>query len=195
MEIYHEAKEAAYRALLDGGVSALPVDILRLVNRNAMDVYKSCDYPHLREGEYARTFFDGSEWWIVFDENIPCCKFLRHTLAHGLGHKAMKQPLFLGFPHLPIPNKPKRKYAKIDIPHEEKEAEAFARHLLAPLPLLREMGVTSSRDIATACQIPIEVAELQAEILEYYIAANVPLTALEAQLCEQCRGFIEKYRP
>lgn len=79
----------------------------------------------------------------------------------------------------------KQNYPQFGISLEEKEADAFARHLLAPLPVLRELAITDSREISRFCQIPLEAAETQAEILEYYISDGISLSPEEKQLLAQ----------
>ncbi|GHV35239.1 hypothetical protein FACS18949_12790 [Clostridia bacterium] len=194
LEIYQKAKEAAYRVLINGGVSAFPFDIVRIAIDNGITILKDKDVKQLRDGEAAAVFYDGAEWFVVYDETIPSREYKRHVLAHELGRKALNQPMFAGFPSSTIHRAAKRKYAKIDIPVEEKEAEAFARHLLAPLVILRGLNITDSRDIARISQIPIEIAEQQAEVLEHYNLCNVDLTPLERQLYEQFKPWIEQNR-
>jgi len=197
MEHYQKAKEAACRVLLNSGVAVFPFDIVCLAVSNDIKIFKNTNMNELRDGETAVIIYDGKEWYVIYDDTIPSREHKRLALAHGLGHKALRHDLLIGFTE-PTPKSflrltVKQIHARLSIPQEEKEAEAFARHLLAPLFLLHELNVKIPADIARVCQVPIETAERQAEILEYYRAGNVPVCELETQLHTQFKGFIEKY--
>lgn len=204
MEVYERAREAAYRALLESGADALPLDIVKLCVDRGISIYKNSAVSEsgarLRGGEAAAIFFDGKSWFMVYDDSISSMEHKRYLLAHEAGREAMRHDILAGYKQGPggsnVPRiLPERPYRFMYVPQEEKEAEAFARHLLAPLPVLRALGITNSADIARLCEIPIEAAEAQAEILEYYSQGAVPLGELERLILERFAAYIEENNP
>jgi hypothetical protein len=189
-QVFHKAKEAAYRTLISGGVSSLPVDIIHISKASGIStIMKNSAVCELSDGEYATITFNGSIWRVVYDDSIQSCEVKRLILAHEIGRKALRHDRISPQSHV------LRRSSKITVmPQEEREANAFARYLLAPLVVLCMLGLKSSADIAAICHIPIETAEHQAELLEHYRAAAKPLNRLEAQLYGQLKGFIEDCR-
>ena len=181
---YKKARDASWQALIDNKVDSLPVDVVRVANNNGITLLKNSKVNELRSSEAGISVFDGSEWFIVYDD-IANLGRKRFTIAHEFGH------IFLG--HEMINGHHGRRMFDISKPQVETEADIFASRLLAPACVLWGLGIGSAKDIESVCGISTTAAKIRAERMRVLYARGKFLTSpLERQVFEQFRGFIEK---
>ena len=164
---YRKAEREAYNLLELAGVSKLPVKVKKLKKH----------FPNLQIKTY--TWYS-KKWGITLEEvcdhadsDLGCCWYrkslgkyiilyndtidnvgrIRWTIAHELGHFILK--------HNEITNK--SIIARSSLTEEEyeifeKEANCFARTLLAPPPVITNLGKIDIYDIANICNISFEAA-------------------------------------
>ncbi|MCL2365114.1 MAG: ImmA/IrrE family metallo-endopeptidase [Defluviitaleaceae bacterium] len=180
---YKKVRNAAWQTLIDNEVAALPVDVVKIVNDNCITLLKNSDAKELREGESGVSIYDGSEWFIVYDDTLPLER-KRFTVAHELGHIFLGHPLIAGF---------HRRANATTLPPTEKEANSFAIRLLSPACILWGLALHSSADIAAACELPDDMAkERAARMTELYKRGKFLTSPLEKRVFEQFKEYIEQ---
>ncbi len=144
-KIYTDIRDAAWQCLIDNNIDSLPVDVLKIARQSNIDVKKNSRIKILLPDEYAKAFYNGEKWIIVYNDrnDVPISRF---AIAHELGH------ILLG--HV----KTYAKYATIeDIgikPKAENQADTFALRLLCPACILMELDLRTPEGISTFCRVP-----------------------------------------
>lgn len=183
--IYKKARNASWQALIDNKIDGLPVDVVKVVNSNGIRLLKDSQAHELRSGEAGISVFDGTQWFIVYDDLLPLGR-KRFTVAHELGHIFLGHPLVAGF------------HARTtggNIPQTENEANIFASRFLAPACVLWGLNVRTAADIAQICEISAEAAGIRAKRMTELYKRNMFLTSpLERQVYGQFEDFIERTR-
>lgn len=184
--VYKKVRNASWQALIDNKVDSLPVDIVQIACNNGIRLLKNSQVSELRNGEVGISMFDGSQWFIVYDDLLPIGR-KRFTVAHELGHIFLGHPLVAGF-HA-------RTAASTMIPKTESEANSFASRFLAPACVLWGLNAHKSADIARLCDISKEAADIRAKRMAELYKRNKFLTSpLEQQVYRQFERFIEQNR-
>lgn len=182
---YKKARNASWQALIDNKVDRLPVDIVGIVRNNGILLLKNSQAKELRNEEVGISIFDGTQWFIVYDDTLPFGR-KRFTVAHELGHIFLGHPLIAGY-HA------RTTYKKL--PQTESEANIFASRFLAPACVLWGLNVHSAVDIAQICEISEEAAEIRAKRMDELYKRNMFLTSpLEQRVYRQFELFIEQNR-
>lgn len=179
---YKDARDAAWRCLLDYNINVLPVDILGIAKQAGVKVIKNSTVGALKLGEAGAAIFNGEKWYIVYDDAMSAerCRF---TVAHEIGH------IFLG--HATRKGYHARTIDK-DKPEVESEADVFASRLLAPACVLWGLNIHSATDIADICRISYQAAEIRAQRMEILYKRNKFLTSpLECKVYEKFKRFID----
>ncbi|MCM1165639.1 MAG: ImmA/IrrE family metallo-endopeptidase [Ruminococcus sp.] len=146
---------------------------------------KNSQANELRSGEAGISVFDGTQWYIVYDDLLPLGR-KRFTVAHELGHIFLGHPLVAGFHARTTGGK---------LPQTENEANVFASRFLAPACVLWGLNVHTAADIAQFCQISAEAAEIRASRMAELYKRNMFLTSpLEKRVYNQFNKFIEQNR-
>lgn len=121
---YKNARDAAWRCLINTQTSSLPVKTLRVAAFYGVKVVKNSAVHHLNPSESGCTFVNESgEWKIVYDDTEGKGR-MRFTIAHELGHILLGHELSDSFGHFRTASD-KRAPA-------ETQADEFAVRLLAP---------------------------------------------------------------
>lgn len=158
---------------------------MRIVNDNGIKLLKDSQAHELRSGEAGISVFDGKQWFIVYDDQLPLGR-KRFTVAHELGHIFLGHPLVAGF------------HARTTggaIPQTESEANIFASRFLAPACVLWGLNVHAAADIARICEISKEAAEIRANRMKELYKRNAFLkNPLERRVYNQFKRFIEQNR-
>ncbi len=153
-KIYSDIRDAAWQCLIDHNVDSLPVDVLKIARQSNIDVKKNSRINVLLPDEYAKAFYNGDKWIIVYND-LNDVVISRFAIAHELGH------ILLG--HV----KTYAKYATIeDIgikPKAEKQADLFALRLLCPACVLMELGLHTPEEISAFCRVPLHCAQARSE--------------------------------
>ena len=179
---YKNARDIAWRVLIDFHITSLPVSVISICNRAGIQVIKNSDVNELERGEAAASLLDGARWYIIYDDAMPNgrCRF---TVAHELGHIFQGHPLANG------------RYARtIDKsrPEVERQADIFASRLLAPACVLWGLGLHTPEEIVKACDISMQAARIRAGRMELLYSRKKFLTSpLERKVYEQFKPFIQ----
>ena len=151
-KIYTDIRDASWQCLIDHNIDSLPVDVLKIARQSNIDVKKNSRIKVLLPDEYAKSFYNGDKWIIVYND-LSDVVISRFAIAHELGH------ILLG--HV----KTYSKYATIeDIgikPKAEKQADMFALRLLCPACVLMGIQIDAAEDIARVCRIPGHWAKIR----------------------------------
>ena len=162
-KIYTDIRDAAWQCLIDNNIDSLPVDVLKIARQSNIDVKKNSRIKILLPDEYAKAFYNGEKWIIVYNDrnDVPISRF---AIAHELGH------ILLG--HV----KTYAKYATIeDIgikPKAEKQADMFALRLLCPACILMELDLHTPEEISTFCRVPTHWAQKRSDRMKELYKRN-----------------------
>lgn len=162
-KIYTDIRDAAWQCLIDNNIDSLPVDVLKIARQSNIDVKKNSRIKILLPDEYAKAFYNGDKWIIVYNDrnDVPVSRF---AIAHELGH------ILLG--HV----KTYAKYATIeDIgikPKAENQADTFALRLLCPACILMELDLHSPEEISAFCRVPTHRAQKRSDRMKELYKKN-----------------------
>lgn len=183
--VYKKARNASWQALIDNKVDSLPVDIVQVVRNNGIQLLKNSQAKELRSGEAGISVFDGTQWYIVYDDSASLGR-KRFTVAHEIGHIFLGHPLVAGFHARTTGGK---------LPQTENEANIFASRFLAPACVLWGLNVHTAADISRICEISKEAAEIRAKRMVELYKRNMFLTSpLEQRVYQQFKEFIDKHK-
>lgn len=185
-QTYTDIRDIAWKCLINNGIDQLPVDVLKIARQSNIDVKKNSRIKVLLPDEYAKSFYDGEKWVIVYND-LNDTVVSRYAIAHELGH------IFL------VHVKMYSKYATIEEigrkPRSENQADSFALRLLCPACVLKEMDVYSAEDIAKYCRIPLAQAKTRSQRLAKLKNKNKYLTSdLEKQVSKNFEGYVKKHK-
>lgn len=182
---YKKVRNASWQAIIDNNVTSLPVDIVKIAGDNDITLLKNSVVNKLFDGESGISVYDGSEWFIVYDDTLPIAG-KRYVVAHELGHIFLGHPLIAGF---------HRRANGVKLPPTENDANSFATRLLSPACVLWGLDIKSAADIARVCDVPDDIAETRAaRMAELYKRGKFLTSPLERQLYEQFKTYIEEKR-
>lgn len=187
---YEQARDTAWRVLLECSITSLPVDLALIANHYAIEIvqYSKCSLTQLFNPEAVSG--DGfiakvNENKIIFlNDKIKTLGRRRFTLGHELGHGILEHPMA----HIITRN------SEIDSKTNpiEMQANVFSRDILAPACVLQEIGVTSPEEIMQICNISKTSAEIRLERLTMLRERGKFYTSpLERQVREQFDDFIK----
>lgn len=185
-KIYTDIRDSAWQCLIDNGIDRLPVDMLKIARQSNIDVKKNSNLKVLLPGEYAKSFYNGDKWVIIYND-LNDTVVSRFAIAHELGH------IFLN--HV----KTYSRYATIEEigrkPKSENQADTFALRLLCPACVLKELDAYSAEEIAECCRVPIEQAQKRSKRLKELKGKNKYLTSdLEKLVARNFSEYIALHR-
>lgn len=178
---YKNARDAAWRVLIDYHITALPVSTVAICKQVGIQVVKNCDAHELQTGEAAICLFCDDTWYIVYDDTMSHrrCRF---SMAHELSHIFIGHPLIDGH-HARTIDKAR--------PEAERQADIFAARLLAPACVLWGLDLHTTEEIAKACDISMQAARIRADRMAVLYNRQRFLTSpLEQRVYQQFKTFI-----
>lgn len=184
--LYKDIRNAVWQCLTQSQSNRLPIDILAITKQMKIRVVKNSQAAALRAGESGKSFFDGEEWYIIYDDRmeIPTARF---TIAHELGHILLGHDLA----HAKYLNS--KEYTKIS--KSEQQADMFAVRLLCPACILWALELHDAEDIAAVCKVPLDIAKQRETRMEELYKRNKFLTSEdEKRLYENFRKYIESVK-
>ena len=192
---YQQARDAAWRLLIDCKVSSLPVNLNDICKhlgihaytyRKAANVIAAAGLSTQCKCSDGFTFFIEGEPYIFYDGTTCSLGRQRFTIAHELGH------IILGHVGVGEHTVANRDPSPKDAPHEI-QANQFAARILAPACVLHAMGATKAEDISRICQISLPAAEFRAARLAVLEGRGKYLShPLERQVFEQFRDYLRR---
>lgn len=178
---YKNARDMAWKILLDADVCSLPVNISGLCRSMgiAVKLYDGTD-----DSDGKSLIMDGCPL-ILVSRNKPASR-QRFTAAHELGH------ILMG--HIGQEGLVNREPMPGDNPIE-REANIFASRLLAPACVLWGCNVKSERDIMKLCNISRQAAEFRWQRMQVLLARNKFLTSpLERKVYDRFADYIALHK-
>lgn len=192
---YQNARDAAWRILLDCGVDRLPVDLnwvckalgvrtasyranrTLIRNRNLSEIIARSD---------GISFFAGDMPVALYNESRTPER-IRFTVAHELGH------IVLGRVSPGDITTVNREPSPQDDPGET-AANQFAARLLAPACVLWGLNLHSTEDIARICRISKQAAGFRADRMDVLYSRNrFLISPLERRLYQRFLPFIKEH--
>ena len=181
---YKEARDAAWRVLIDNDIRELPVSLVQIARNNGITIVKDSEAKMLSAGVSGMSILENGQWYIVYNDSENSGR-RRFTIAHELGH------IFLGHE---LKGAHQRTFAKVR-PQEEIDADTFAVRLLAPACVLWGLNLHTSEEIAEVCGISKAAAINRAKRMEVLYERNKFLTSpLERKVYETFKNYIENYK-
>lgn len=187
---YQNARDAAWRILIDCEVDRLPVDLNVVCRKLGVRLrsYLSADALVQKIGALGTTdgvlLFYRGEPLILYDSELTPGR-VRFTVAHEIGH------LVLG--HV-VPGQRtmvNREPSSGDNPMET-SANQFAARLLAPACVLWGLGLHTADEITEACHISKQAARVRAERMEVlYVRNKFLLSPLEQEVYRNFLPYIQ----
>lgn len=178
---YRNARDMAWKILLDADVRSLPVNISGLCQSMGITVKL---YDGKDDSDGKSLIMDGRPLLLV-SRNKPVPR-QRFTAAHELGH------ILMG--HVGLEGLLNREPTPGDNPIE-REANIFASRLLAPACVLWGCNVKSEQDIMKLCDISQQAAEFRWQRMQLLLARNKFLTSpLERKVYDRFADYIELHK-
>ena len=185
---YQNARDAAWRLLLDCGADRLPVDLNPICKRLGVRVFRYQSVrglPDVARTTDGMTFFHRGEPVILYDQS-KSPERIRFTVAHELGH------LILGHVSPGQRTTMNREPTPEDSPVET-AANQFAARLLAPACVLWGLELHTAEEIAALCHISKQAAQFRAERMAILYERDKFLSSpLEQQVYRQFQSFIQE---
>lgn len=190
---YQNARDAAWRILLDCRIDRLPVDLnvickklgVRTVSYKAANtLIAERDLSDIVARSDGLTFYAGDMPVILYNESCIAGR-IRFTVAHELGH------IILGHVAPGSVTTVNREPDPEDDP-QETTANQFAARLLAPACVLWGLDLHTPEEIAQACHISDKAARFRADRMQVLYARNkFLLSPLERCLYQQFLPFVK----
>lgn len=182
---YQNARDAAWKALIDFQVCELPVSLSKICKTLSITILDNEHTHVLLPSENGIAVLQSGKWYIVFDETDVYGK-QRFTVAHELGHILMGHAMKNGY---------YTRRDNISKPADETAADMFAARLLAPACVLWGMNAQTAEQISAVCGISHAAATFRAERMALLRKRNKFLTSpLEKQVYKQFENYIKNNR-
>ncbi|MDE6182574.1 MAG: ImmA/IrrE family metallo-endopeptidase, partial [Eubacteriales bacterium] len=169
---YKIARDRAWQTLIETKVNTLPINLTKILTYYGIDVY-------LLENSNEEAFIKDN---IIFlSKNLSKAR-ARFTIAHELGHILLKHNELSHTVHNENDNK--------NI--EEFQANIFARGLLMPAIVLKEINCIGPENISNICNVSLQTAEYRSKRLKELLKRNkFNLSPLEKQVYINFKDFIK----
>lgn len=186
---YKIGRDAAWKALIDCGITSLPVDLWKIAGHYGLHIetYSKCAITSLmKESVLSGDGFSVEicgEKHIFMNDKKGTKERRRFTMAHELGHCIMGHPM------------DKIQYRNSEIDDEnspiELECNIFARDILMPATVLAALNIHTPEEIMDLCHISYDSARIRAERMEELYKRNMfNKHPLERKVREQFDPFI-----
>nr|WP_317357318.1 ImmA/IrrE family metallo-endopeptidase [uncultured Tyzzerella sp.] len=170
---YKIARDHAWQCLIETNSNTLPIDLNKIIKYYNMKFVLFNDKVNANEA-----FIENNIVYI--NKNLPKTRG-RFAVAHELGHILLN--------HKNLSHSVHSENDNTNI--EEFQANIFARGLLMPAIVLKEINCITPQDIANICNVSLQSAEYRAERLKELIQRNkFNLSPLERQVYNNFKNFI-----
>lgn len=164
---YRKAERAAHKLLQINNVRELPIKLKKLSKvfpnlriktytwfskKRSMTFEEVCDFANSDEGccYYKKST---GQYLILYNDKVENKGRIRWTIAHELGHFMLRHNEISNKATLGRSSLSDREYDLL-----EKEANCFARELLAPQTVIIKLGRVSISDIQSICDMSLQAA-------------------------------------
>lgn len=202
---YQQARDAAWRTLLECRISALPVNARAIAAWLGVDILpfpaEDDRLMHLlkKAGGVCRSLRIQGKWHIFFRPGTLDDQRLHFAIAHELGHILLHHDTLSLSPGVRAFQSRENEGDVIENPLDlaDYAADIFAIRLLAPACVLQGLQLRSREDMMLSCGLPPKAAALRAERMGLLRERNLFLShPLERQVYDQFLPFIrEKNTP
>ena len=184
---YKIARNMSWKALIDTGVSHLPLSLSQIAIYYGIQIlsYSDSDQLHTENEDGYSTKLNGR--FIIYYNDLKPKTRTRFTIAHELGHCLLGHVMDNAYTC--------RINTEADTYTDPKEIQAnvFARDLLMPATVLHSLNVQSAEDIAMLCNVSLQSAQIRYErLLELNKRGMYNRHPLEWQVYKQFKNYINK---
>lgn len=166
---YKISRDKAWQTLIETKINHLPIELNKILDYYGIDIY-------LIQEDDKQAFIKNKT--IFLNQNLIKTR-ARFTIAHELGHILLKHNNLEHSTHT-------------NIGLEEYQANIFARCLLMPAIVLKEINCITPQDISSICNVSLQSAEYRSKRLKELIQRNKFYTShLEQQIYNNFKNFIE----
>ena len=189
-ELYKQARNAAWKTLLQCKIDSLPVNLTTVSEVYHIPILCFSDIQPVAAGlsEFSGDGFSANingSCIIYLNDQIHHRPRRRFTVAHELGH------IILGHPLDTIQHRNSETDA--GQPPAEMQANVFARDLLMPACVLAALNIHAPEEIMKLCDISYTSACIRVERLEeLYTRGKFGVHPLERQVIRQFAQFIKE---
>lgn len=193
---YQNARDAAWRTLIEFGINELPVRIspgIKQMGIALVPYSKSGEFlaelglAHLMRETDGLSIRKGQRYYILYRGDMTPGR-IRFTVAHELGHIVLghlNQQTHTTRNHEPQPD---------DEPIEQ-TANVFASRLLAPACVLHDLKAFTPERISELCDISLTAARFRAERMEVLEKRGMfGMSPLEREVHKQFQDYIRSQR-
>ena len=167
-EHYKIARNKAWECLIETNTNTLPISLNRIIKYYKLNFV-------LFEDNIKEAFTKNNI--IHINKTLPKTRG-RFTIAHELGHILLKHNNLEHSTHT-------------NIGLEEYQANIFARCLLMPAIVLKEINCIEPQDIANICNVSLQSAVYRSERMKELLKRNkFNLSPLERQVYNNFKNFI-----
>lgn len=199
---YKDSRDLSWRILIDQNICSLPISIQELCKNLSItlynyqddaDIINMFDFQNNTKNNEGFTSIVNKHPVVFYDKTVKPHGRLRFTVAHELGH------ILLG--HLETNNIACRAgvslwnngEVNINMPLES-AANIFASRLLAPACVLKELNVTTAKQIMELTGLSYTASKIRLERLKELNARSKYYTnPLEIRVYNQFKDFINEY--
>ncbi len=198
---YRDARDAAWRTLINYHIQALPVDVEGIAKALSITVE---GWPNRENTPKLHALLPPSarcaslriqgQWHIFMHKGLSYSQY-RFALAHELGHIILRHPLIHPAPGIFAFTGTQNDGDILDEPVEEwdQDADMFAIRLLAPACVLHGLHILEKRQLGDLCGLPEKAAAMRADRMRLLDSRNAYYThPLEQQLRAQFAPFIRE---
>lgn len=191
---YKKSRDRAWEILIRHKISALPVDVFKICKDSGVSIYTYDSGKDLinRFKLSSHTDNDGfsvkinSRYFIFYNSNIQPFGRIRFTIAHEMGHIALRH--IRG--NATLWN---RGEDKTNDPREV-QANIFASRLLAPACVLMELNIQTADDLQAVTGLSHTAAEIRLKRLnELRTRGKFYLSPLERQVYKNFEKYIDYF--
>jgi len=180
----------ARKIIKESGIGKLPINPEDLFELYGWGLYScteieallNCEDPfHIyKDNVDAKTFYANQKYLTIYDDKRMCGR-IRWTLAHEIGH------IVLGH----LTDFQGTNFKAEDYRILEREANIFAAELLAPLAVLKHLGVYKITEIASLCGISKQAARYR--VIDIFLRGDQKLYCeADAYIRKQFGLFLRK---
>ena len=182
---YKIARNMSWKALIDTGVSHLPLSLSQIATYYGIQIlsYSDSDQLHTENEDGYSTKLNGR--FIIYYNDLKPKTRTRFTIAHELGHCLLGHVMDNAYTC--------RINTEADTYTDPKEIQAnvFARDLLMPATVLHSLNVRSPEDIMDICNVSRQSAEIRYKrLLELNKRDMYNKHPLERQVHERFKNFV-----
>lgn len=152
-------------------ITSFPVDPFQIIKNNkwGLMTYSELakeygvtvkDIETAFQSEDGYTIFDGDNYTIAYNDTIRVYGRIRFTLMHEIGHIYMNHLIDFDETVLTRSSLTEKKYKVL-----ENEANSFARNILAPVMLVKDLKLNSINDLVRCFEMSRQAAKVRLETL------------------------------